>query len=78
MNFKEYFNINELFNLSVPIKWSRKTHNDWHGIFNINSGKNKKVYLINMIKTPDMPWEVTFELNQGNKYIQDITGTVGT
>lgn len=34
-----------------------------------------KQYIIRMIKGPDMPWEVTFELVVGNKRSQDITGT---
>lgn len=89
MNFSEWITIVEMFNSPLPITWTKTTPTDWEGSFVVQDGmpnaptplKNKKAlprgkqYIIRMIKGPDMPWEVTFELVMGNKRSQDITGT---
>lgn len=89
MNFSEWITIVEMFNSPLPITWTKTTPTDWEGSFVVQDGmpnastplKNKKTlprgkqYIIRMIKGPDMPWEVTFELVIGNKRSQDITGT---
>lgn len=89
MKFSEWLTIVEMFNSPLPITWTKTTPTDWEGSFVVQDGtpnattplKNKralprgKQYIIRMIKGPDMPWEVTFELVMGNKRSQDITGT---
>lgn len=89
MNFSEWMTIVEMFDSPSPITWKKITPNNWEGAFFIQDGisnaatpfKNKKAlplgkqYIIRMIKSSDMPWEITFELVMGNKKSQDITGT---
>jgi len=69
--FKEWLLTTEMFDSSMPIRWTKKTSADWEGDFQING----KHYLIKMMNEPHMGWEVKFELLQDGKYTQDITGT---
>ena len=80
-SFKEYFsareeNINEMFNNPIPIRWIKTTNNNWKGEFVVSNPEEQKKYIINIIKLEnEMPWEIVFDLVQGKKKTQDITGT---
>lgn len=69
LNFKEW--LNESFNAPSPIKWAKATPMDWEGVFKIRDKK----YIIRMMKEPQMPWEIKFELVAGKSRTQEITGT---
>lgn len=70
MKFKEWL-LSEIFNSPNPIAWQKTSNTDWVGTFDINGKK----YFIKMIRDIGMPWEITFELLQGKKLTQNITGT---
>lgn len=67
MNFKLFL---ELFNSPAPVKWHMQGWNQI-GLFTINN----KNYKIQITQSPGEIIEVKFELIDGNKFRQDITGT---
>ena len=69
LNFKDW--LNEAFNFPLPIRWTKTSKMDWVGVFNVQGKK----YIIQMMKEPQMPWEVKFELVAGKSRTQEITGT---
>lgn len=68
-SFKQYFN--ELFENPNQIDWIVKTNSFWQGEFFI---KDKK-YVIKAMKSPNMPWEVKFQLMLNNRPTEEKTGT---
>jgi hypothetical protein len=61
----------ESFNEPQPITWVKQTKNDWAGKFKIKD----KNYIIRMVRSNDMPWEISFDLILNGKKTQNVTGT---